>query len=195
MVMREGELVPLSADWGAMDRNRNRKKQQEEIARNREIDLARVKKQSTCFEECNRANGLRMDKYDQLKQDRETVKKNCSSTGTVHPGEIDIATTSEDSPSAHNRIVRDEATDKLVYLERRINVVRVKPKWTCSKKFLSTLGEDERERVIDASENWMYDMPPFLYQKDCSKITGNTSSFRQLPLDVCIRWTHTSGVN
>lgn len=148
-----------------------------EMNRNAEITIADRDKKESCYRTCLEENAARYAGYQHLKEIRETVRSVCSSVGDT------FAHTSEDSPTAHNRIVENEGTGELEYRERTIHVVRISAPWKCP--------ESASDEVKDIAAHWMHDSPPGLEQKFCGRI--KTTAFTGIPIEVCERWVHDIG--
>jgi hypothetical protein len=137
-----------------------------------------------CYAACLIENDNRNNKYEALKIMRESVRHICKSTGTANYGRSDLIETDENSPRAHTRIV--EENGHLVYVERRVDVVEVRPHWICP--------DGASDKMKDVATNWMDKMPLDLYRKPCDMLKNGVEyqAFATMPVDVCLRWVSAS---
>lgn len=152
--------------------------------RNWELDNQRRKTEVDCFSRCLYYSGIRQKKHERLLVVRDYVRDHCRTEGTQNQGRTDKVITSEDSPTAHNRIVENEGSGKLEYRERRIDVVEIRPSWNC--------GKDESSEVKEVAKNYMYELPrELMWVGSCNQVK-NDHSMRDVSAEVCDGWARGS---
>lgn len=162
-------------------RERNRQEMLDSMVENAHLQRISEHNNEVCTYECSAENEKRLTLREELMGVRKQVEKICTDR-------TKYMVTSEDSPTARNRIVENEVTGKLEYRERRIDVVRLDSGWDCPKKLPEGLGS-EHFTFDDVAKHWMNDMPKKVAIRPCGMIR-DAVSMRNIDLEACLKWVH-----